>query len=148
MPETEIVATILVAIRLIASCIVFVVEILISAGKTLADAMGVARWNDVPIYGHALQCLEKTEDPQNSFILDYDRNTADRSAIERGIMLAGGTIFARAVITFLYGSLLARFTAFPICLAQGIDAVETRSLHFTAGGSCVTSMRSRTSGER
>ncbi len=86
-------------------------QILIEEGKTLAEATGVARQEDVMLNGHALQCRVTTEDPQNNFIPDYGRLTAYRSATGNGIRLDGGTAYAGGVITRYYDSLLVKVTA-------------------------------------
>ncbi|WP_151717239.1 pyruvate carboxylase [Gemmobacter serpentinus] len=86
-------------------------QILIAEGKTLAQATGVARQEDVRLMGHALQCRVTTEDPQNNFIPDYGRITAYRSATGNGIRLDGGTAYSGAVITRYYDSLLVKVTA-------------------------------------
>ncbi len=86
-------------------------QILIEEGKTLAEATGVARQEDVKLNGHALQCRVTTEDPQNNFIPDYGRLTAYRSATGNGIRLDGGTAYAGGVITRYYDSLLVKVTA-------------------------------------
>jgi pyruvate carboxylase len=86
-------------------------QILIEEGKSLAEATGIARQEDVPLNGHALQCRVTTEDPQNNFIPDYGRLTAYRSATGNGIRLDGGTAYAGGVITRYYDSLLVKVTA-------------------------------------
>jgi pyruvate carboxylase len=86
-------------------------QILIEEGKTLAEATGVARQEDVMLNGHALQCRVTTEDPLNNFIPDYGRLTAYRSATGNGIRLDGGTAYAGGVITRYYDSLLVKVTA-------------------------------------
>ncbi len=86
-------------------------QILIEEGKSLAEATGVARQEDIPLNGHALQCRVTTEDPQNNFIPDYGRLTAYRSATGNGIRLDGGTAYAGGVITRYYDSLLVKVTA-------------------------------------
>jgi pyruvate carboxylase len=86
-------------------------QILIEEGKTLAEATGIARQEDVPLIGHALQCRVTTEDPLNNFIPDYGRLTAYRSATGNGIRLDGGTAYAGGVITRYYDSLLVKVTA-------------------------------------
>lgn len=86
-------------------------QILIEEGKTLAEATGVARQEDIPLIGHALQCRVTTEDPLNNFIPDYGRLTAYRSATGNGIRLDGGTAYAGGVITRYYDSLLVKVTA-------------------------------------
>lgn len=86
-------------------------QILIAEGKTLADATGVARQEDVRLDGHAIQCRITTEDPLNEFIPDYGRITAYRGATGMGIRLDGGTAYSGAVITRYYDSLLEKVTA-------------------------------------
>ncbi len=86
-------------------------QILIEEGKTLAEATGVARQDDVVLNGHAVQCRVTTEDPLNNFIPDYGRLTAYRSATGNGIRLDGGTAYAGSVITRYYDSLLVKVTA-------------------------------------
>ncbi|MFN4172652.1 MAG: pyruvate carboxylase, partial [Pseudorhodobacter sp.] len=86
-------------------------QIRIAEGKTLAEATGVARQEDITLSGHALQCRVTTEDPQNNFIPDYGRLTAYRSATGMGIRLDGGTAYAGGVITRYYDSLLVKVTA-------------------------------------
>ncbi|REF72573.1 pyruvate carboxylase [Paracoccus versutus] len=86
-------------------------QILVAEGATLAQATGVARQEDVHLNGHALQCRVTTEDPLNSFIPDYGRITAYRSATGNGIRLDGGTAYSGGVITRYYDSLLVKVTA-------------------------------------
>jgi pyruvate carboxylase len=86
-------------------------QILISEGKTIAEATGKPAQSDVTLTGHALQCRITTEDPQNNFIPDYGRITAYRSATGMGIRLDGGTAYAGGVITRYYDSLLTKITA-------------------------------------
>ena len=86
-------------------------QILITEGKTLAEATGMARQEDITLSGHALQCRITTEDPQNNFIPDYGRITAYRGATGMGIRLDGGTAYSGAVITRYYDSLLEKVTA-------------------------------------
>ena len=86
-------------------------QILITEGKTLAEATGKAAQADVDFSGHALQCRITTEDPLNNFIPDYGRITAYRGATGMGIRLDGGTAYSGAVITRFYDSLLEKVTA-------------------------------------
>ncbi len=86
-------------------------QILIAEGKTLAEATGMDRQEDITLNGHALQTRVTTEDPQNNFIPDYGRITAYRSATGMGIRLDGGTAYAGGVITRYYDSLLTKVTA-------------------------------------
>ena len=86
-------------------------QILIAEGKTLSQATGVGRQEDIKLNGHALQCRVTTEDPLNNFIPDYGRITAYRGATGFGIRLDGGTAYSGAVITRHYDSLLEKVTA-------------------------------------
>ena len=86
-------------------------QILIAEGKSLSEATGVARQEDIKLNGHALQCRVTTEDPLNNFIPDYGRLNAYRSATGNGIRLDGGTAYAGGVITRYYDSLLVKVTA-------------------------------------
>jgi len=86
-------------------------QILIAEGKTLAEATGVERQEDIQLDGHAIQCRITTEDPLNEFIPDYGRITAYRGATGMGIRLDGGTAYSGAVITRYYDSLLEKVTA-------------------------------------
>ncbi|MEH6521813.1 pyruvate carboxylase [Sulfitobacter sp.] len=86
-------------------------QILIAEGKTIAEATGKERQEDITLTGHALQTRITTEDPQNNFIPDYGRLTAYRSATGMGIRLDGGTAYAGGVITRYYDSLLTKVTA-------------------------------------
>ncbi|MFQ5622260.1 MAG: pyruvate carboxylase [Paracoccaceae bacterium] len=86
-------------------------QILLAEGKTIAEATGKARQQDITLNGHALQCRITSEDPQNNFIPDYGRITAYRGATGMGIRLDGGTAYSGAVITRYYDSLLEKVTA-------------------------------------
>jgi pyruvate carboxylase len=86
-------------------------QIMISEGRSLAEATGRASQYDVKLNGHALQTRITTEDPANNFIPDYGRITAYRSATGMGIRLDGGTAYAGGVITRYYDSLLVKVTA-------------------------------------
>ncbi len=86
-------------------------QVLLEEGKSLAEATGVARQEDVKLDGHALQCRVTTEDPLNNFIPDYGRIQMYRSATGPGIRLDGGTAYSGAVITRYYDSLLTKVTA-------------------------------------
>ncbi|MEI4260370.1 pyruvate carboxylase [Roseovarius sp. D0-M9] len=86
-------------------------QIKIAEGKTLAKATRKDSQDEIRLHGHALQTRITTEDPQNSFIPDYGRITAYRSATGMGIRLDGGTAYAGGVITRFYDSLLVKVTA-------------------------------------
>jgi pyruvate carboxylase len=86
-------------------------QILITEGKTIAQATGKDSQAGIVLTGHALQCRITTEDPQNNFIPDYGRITAYRPANGMGIRLDGGTAYSGGVITRYYDSLLVKVTA-------------------------------------
>ncbi|MCA0274093.1 MAG: pyruvate carboxylase [Proteobacteria bacterium] len=109
-------------------------QIKIAEGKTLAEATGVARQEEVELRGHALQCRVTTEDPQNNFIPDYGRITAYRSATGNGIRLDGGTAYSGAVITRYYDSLLVKVTAWAQTPDQAIARMKRALSEFRIRG--------------
>ena len=109
-------------------------QIKIAEGKTLAEATGVARQEDIHLSGHALQCRVTTEDPQNNFIPDYGRLTAYRSATGMGIRLDGGTAYAGGVITRYYDSLLVKVTAWAQTPEQAIARMDRALREFRIRG--------------
>ncbi len=109
-------------------------QILLAEGKTLPEATGVARQEDVRLYGHALQCRVTTEDPQNNFIPDYGRITAYREATGMGIRLDGGTAYSGAVITRFYDSLLVKVTAWAQTPEQAIARMSRALSEFRVRG--------------
>ncbi len=87
-------------------------QILIAQGSPLADPeIGMADQSAIVTKGFALQCRVTTEDPRNSFVPDYGRLSAYRSASGVGIRLDAGSAFSGAVITPFYDSLLVKVTA-------------------------------------
>ncbi|MGB5837808.1 MAG: pyruvate carboxylase, partial [Albidovulum sp.] len=109
-------------------------QIKIAEGKTLAEATGVERQEDIHLKGHALQCRVTTEDPQNNFIPDYGRITAYRSATGMGIRLDGGTAYAGGVITRYYDSLLVKVTAWAPTPTQAIARMDRALREFRIRG--------------
>ena len=109
-------------------------QIRIAEGKTLAEATGVSRQQDIALRGHALQCRVTTEDPQNNFIPDYGRITAYRSATGMGIRLDGGTAYAGGVITRYYDSLLVKVTAWAPTPTQVIARMDRALREFRIRG--------------
>ena len=86
-------------------------QIRIAEGANLSIATGASSQDEIELRGHALQSRITTEDPQNSFIPDYGRLSAYRSATGIGIRLDGGTAYAGGVITRHYDSLLVKVIA-------------------------------------
>jgi len=109
-------------------------QILISEGKSLAQATGKADQSEVRLNGHALQCRITTEDPQNNFIPDYGRISAYRSATGMGIRLDGGTVYAGGVITRYYDSLLVKITAHAQTPAGAIARMDRALREFRVRG--------------
>jgi pyruvate carboxylase len=109
-------------------------QIRIAEGKTLAEATGIARQEDIRLSGHALQCRVTTEDPQNNFIPDYGRITAYRSATGMGIRLDGGTAYSGGVITRYYDSLLVKVTAWAPTPGQAIARMDRALREFRIRG--------------
>ncbi|MES2843872.1 MAG: pyruvate carboxylase [Pseudomonadota bacterium] len=109
-------------------------QIRIAEGKTLAEATGVARQEDIHLSGHAVQCRVTTEDPQNNFIPDYGRLTAYRSATGMGIRLDGGTAYAGGVITRYYDSLLVKVTAWAQTPEKAIARMDRALREFRIRG--------------
>ncbi len=109
-------------------------QILIEEGKTLAEATGCARQEDITLSGHAVQCRVTTEDPQNNFIPDYGRLTAYRSATGMGIRLDGGTAYAGGVITRYYDSLLVKVTAWAQTPERAIARMDRALREFRIRG--------------
>ncbi len=109
-------------------------QILIAEGKPLAEATGVPNQAGVQLHGHAIQCRVTTEDPQNSFIPDYGRITAYRSATGMGIRLDGGTAYSGAVITRFYDSLLEKVTAWAPTPEQAISRMDRALREFRIRG--------------
>ncbi|PID35484.1 MAG: pyruvate carboxylase [Rhodobacterales bacterium] len=109
-------------------------QILITEGKSLADATGAASQDDIRLNGHALQTRITTEDPQNNFIPDYGRITAYRSATGMGIRLDGGTAYAGGVITRYYDSLLVKITAHAPTPEQAIARMDRALREFRVRG--------------
>ena len=99
-------------------------QIKIAEGKTLAEATGAQRQDDIHLSGHAVQCRITTEDPQNNFIPDYGRITAYREATGMGIRLDGGTAYSGGVITRYYDSLLVKVTAWAPTPEQAIARMD------------------------
>ena len=109
-------------------------QILISEGKTIAEATGKSAQDEVRLNGHALQTRVTTEDPLNNFIPDYGRITAYRSATGMGIRLDGGTAYAGGVITRYYDSLLTKVTAWAPTPEQAIARMDRALREFRVRG--------------
>src|SRR5262249_23595389 len=87
-------------------------QIQVAQGYSLHGAeMNLPSQDEVPLYGHALQCRITTEDPAQNFVPDYGRIHTYRSPAGFGSRLDGGSAYGGAVITPFYDSLLVKTTA-------------------------------------
>ena len=109
-------------------------QILVTEGKSLAEATGKKAQSEITLHGHALQTRITTEDPQNNFIPDYGRITAYRGATGNGIRLDGGTAYSGAVITRYYDSLLEKVTAWAPTPEQAIHRMDRALREFRIRG--------------
>ena len=109
-------------------------QIMITEGKSIAEATGKATQDDVKLNGHAIQTRITTEDPQNNFIPDYGRITAYRGATGMGIRLDGGTAYSGAVITRYYDSLLEKVTAWAPTPEKAIARMDRALREFRIRG--------------
>jgi pyruvate carboxylase len=109
-------------------------QILVSEGKSLAEATGAKSQADIRLRGHAIQCRITTEDPQNNFIPDYGRITAYRSSNGPGIRLDGGTAYAGAVVTRHYDSLLVKMIAWAPTPQKAIARMDRALREFRIRG--------------
>jgi pyruvate carboxylase len=109
-------------------------QIGIAEGRTLEEATGKTRQDEITLHGHALQTRITTEDPLNNFIPDYGRITAYRSATGMGIRLDGGTAYSGGVITRYYDSLLTKVTAWAPSPEQAIARMDRALREFRIRG--------------
>ncbi len=110
-------------------------QILIAQGSPLADPeIGMADQSAVVTKGFALQCRVTTEDPRNSFVPDYGRLSAYRSASGVGIRLDAGSAFSGAVITPFYDSLLVKVTASGLRFVDAARRMERSLQEFRVRG--------------
>ncbi|MDD4715491.1 MAG: pyruvate carboxylase [Oscillospiraceae bacterium] len=86
-------------------------QILIAEGYALdSPEIGLARQEDVPMNGYAIQCRVTTEDPANNFAPDTGKITAYRSSGGFGVRLDSANTAVGAVISPYYDSLLVKVT--------------------------------------
>ena len=87
-------------------------QILIAQGGLIggvgAQASGIPSQDQIRLSGFAIQCRVTTEDPENSFMPDYGRISAYRSANGHGVRLDGGNGFNGAQVTPHFDSLLVK----------------------------------------
>ncbi|MCL4123130.1 UNVERIFIED_CONTAM: hypothetical protein GTU68_049332 [Idotea baltica] len=84
-------------------------QIRIAAGQSLKE-LGLNQ-ESITCDNVAIQCRITTENPENSFLPDYGKLLAYRSAAGFGIRLDAGSAFAGGEVTPFYDSLLVKVTA-------------------------------------
>lgn len=110
-------------------------QILIAAGHALhGPEIGIPPQDQIPCFGHAVQCRITTEDPENNFTPDYGEILTYRSAAGFGIRLDGGMGNAGTVITPFYDSLLVKLTARGRTFHHALDRVERALREFRIRG--------------
>ncbi|MDQ1295320.1 MAG: pyruvate carboxylase [Actinomycetota bacterium] len=97
----------------------------IAAGETLPD-LGLSQ-DSIRLRGAALQCRITTEDPANGFRPDTGVVNTYRSPGGAGIRLDGGTVYAGAVVSPHFDSLLVKLVArgadFPTAVSRAQRAL-------------------------
>ncbi len=110
-------------------------QILVAQGHALHEPpLSLPTQENVPLYGHALQCRITTEDPANNFLPDYGRIHTYRSPAGFGIRLDGGSAYGGAVITPFYDSLLVKVTAWASEFDQACKRMDRALREFRVRG--------------
>jgi len=110
-------------------------QILVAQGHALhGPEIGIPPQDQIPCFGHAIQCRITTEDPENGFTPDYGEILTYRSAAGFGIRLDGGMGNAGTVITPFYDSLLVKLTARGRTFEHALDRVERALREFRVRG--------------
>jgi pyruvate carboxylase len=110
-------------------------QILVAQGHALhGPEVGIPPQDQIPCFGHAVQCRITTEDPENGFTPDYGEILTYRSAAGFGIRLDGGMGNAGTVITPFYDSLLVKLTARGRTFEHALDRMERALREFRIRG--------------
>ncbi len=110
-------------------------QILIAQGHSLHDKItSLPPQDQIPLYGHALQCRITTEDPANHFVPDYGKMHTYRSPAGFGIRLDGGSAYSGAIITPFYDSLLVKMTAWGREFEQACKRMDRALREFRVRG--------------
>jgi pyruvate carboxylase len=110
-------------------------QILVAEGKRLGEpGSGLPKQEDIPLYGHALQCRLTAEDPEKDFAPDYGKITNYRSSAGFGIRLDAGTAYTGAQITRYYDSLLVKITAWAQAPQDAIHRMDRALREFRVRG--------------
>lgn len=83
-------------------------QIKIAAGQDLFADIGLPAQDDLQYRGYAIQCRVTTEDPENNFMPDTGKLETYRSPGGNGVRLDGGNVYAGAVISPFFDSLLVK----------------------------------------
>ena len=83
-------------------------QIQIAEGKDLYNDLELPKQEELTSQGIAIQCRITTEDPENNFMPDTGKLETYRSPGGFGVRLDGGNVYAGAVITPFYDSLLVK----------------------------------------
>jgi pyruvate carboxylase len=110
-------------------------QILIAEGHKLHEPpLSLAKQENIPLNGAALQCRVTTEDPANNFAPDYGKLSTYRSPAGFGIRLDGGTAYAGAALTPYYDSLLVKVTAWGANLPEACQRMDRALREFRIRG--------------
>jgi len=110
-------------------------QILVAQGHPLhGPEVALPRQDQIPCFGHAVQCRVTTEDPENGFTPDYGEILTYRSSAGFGIRLDGGMGSAGTVITPFYDSLLVKVTGRGRTFHQALGRLERALREFRIRG--------------
>ncbi|MDX6767433.1 MAG: pyruvate carboxylase [Candidatus Methylacidiphilales bacterium] len=110
-------------------------QILVAQGHALhGPEVSLPQQDQIPCFGHAVQCRVTTEDPENGFTPDYGEILTYRSSAGFGIRLDGGMGSAGTVITPFYDSLLVKVTGRGRTYHQALGRLERALREFRIRG--------------
>jgi pyruvate carboxylase len=110
-------------------------QILVAQGHALhGPEVALPQQDQIPCFGHAIQCRVTTEDPENGFTPDYGEILTYRSSAGFGIRLDGGMGSAGTVITPFYDSLLVKVTGRGRTYHQALGRLERALREFRIRG--------------
>ena len=110
-------------------------QIQVAQGHSLhGPEMHLAKQEQIPLYGFALQCRVTTEDPANNFVPDYGKIHTYRSPAGFGIRLDGASAYGGAVITPYYDSLLVKVTAWGTDFKEACQRMDRALREFRIRG--------------
>lgn len=83
-------------------------QIRIAEGQDLYKDLHLPKQDELTYRGYAIQCRITTEDPENNFMPDTGKLETYRSPGGNGVRLDGGNVYAGAVISPYFDSLLVK----------------------------------------